>query len=191
MPSCATVLRMKWLSEKYLLWRGWTIVGDKPAVTKAVIVGVPHTSNWDFFLFMAVIHHFDMQVKFLIKDGLMKWPLSILFTHLGAVPVDRSSHHHLIESVVSSFERHDEIMLLVAPEGTRARADHWKSGFWRMADAADVPVVMSFIDGETKRTGFGPTVKIDGNADAFMAEARDFYSDKHGLKPSNAGPVRL
>jgi 1-acyl-sn-glycerol-3-phosphate acyltransferase len=182
---------MSWLCEKYILWRGWEIVGTKPDVKKAVIIGVPHTSNWDFLLFIAVIHHFDMRVRFLIKDGLMKWPLSLLFARLGAVPVDRSSRHHLIDSVVKSFDAHDEIMLLVAPEGTRSRADRWKSGFWRMADAADVPVAMSFIDGETKRTGFGPTVKINGDPDAFMAEAKDFYADKHGLKPSNAGPVRL
>jgi 1-acyl-sn-glycerol-3-phosphate acyltransferase len=160
-------------------------------VKKAVIIGVPHTSNWDFFLFLGAIHRFDIQVKFLIKDGLMKWPLSLLLTRLGAVPVDRSSHHNLIDSVVTSFAQHDEMMLLIAPEGTRARADHWKSGFWRMADAADVPVILSFIDGETKRTGFGPTLRIDGDPEAFMAQAREFYSDKHGLEPRNAGPVQL
>jgi 1-acyl-sn-glycerol-3-phosphate acyltransferase len=182
---------MKWLSEKIILWRGWTIVGTKPTVKKAVFIGVPHTSNWDFFLFLGVIHHFDIQGKFLIKDGLMKWPLSLILTRLGAIPVDRSSSHNLIDSVVASFEEHDEMMLLVAPEGTRGRADHWKSGFWRMADAADVPVVMSFIDGETKRTGLGPTLKVNGDPEAFMVEAREFYSDKHGLEPRNAGPVQL
>jgi 1-acyl-sn-glycerol-3-phosphate acyltransferase len=121
----------------------------------------------------------------------MKWPLSLILTRLGAIPVDRSSSHNLIDSVVASFEEHDEMMLLVAPEGTRGRADHWKSGFWRMADAADVPVVMSFIDGETKRTGLGPTLKVNGDPEAFMVEAREFYSDKHGLEPRNAGPVQL
>jgi 1-acyl-sn-glycerol-3-phosphate acyltransferase len=182
---------MKWLSEKLIIWRGWTIIGAKPTVKKAVFIGFPHTSNWDFFLFMGVIHHFDIQVRFLIKDGLMKWPLSLLFTRLGAVPVDRSSHHHLIESVVRSFDENDEMMLLVAPEGTRGRSDHWKSGFWRMAEAADVPVIMSFIDGETKTTGFGPTVKVDGDPEAFMELAREFYADKHGLDPRNRGPVQL
>lgn len=182
---------MKRLLEKLIVWRGWTIEGTKPMVKKAVFIGVPHTSNWDFFLFMAVIHHFDIKVRFLIKDGLMKWPLSWILIRLGAVPVDRSSPHNLIDSVVTSFDQHDELMLLVAPEGTRGRADHWKSGFWRMADAADVPVIMSFIDGETKRTGLGPTLKVDGDPEAFMVQAREFYSDKHGLKPSNASPVQL
>jgi 1-acyl-sn-glycerol-3-phosphate acyltransferase len=182
---------MKWLSEKIVLWRGWTIEGTKPTVKKAVFIGVPHTSNWDFFLFLATIHHFDIRVRFLIKDGLMKWPLSILLTRLGAVPVDRSNPHNLIESVVRSFEAHDEMMLLIAPEGTRDRTDHWRSGFWRIADAAGVPVIMSFIDGATKRTGLGPTVMVNGDTDAFMAQAREFYADKHGLKPKNAGPVQL
>ncbi|MEN8238338.1 MAG: 1-acyl-sn-glycerol-3-phosphate acyltransferase [Actinomycetota bacterium] len=182
---------MKWLCEKIIVWRGWTIEGTRPDVKKAVFIGAPHTSNWDFLFFMAVINHFDMRVKFLIKDGVMKWPLSLLLTRLGAIPVDRSSHHDLIARAVKSFEAHDEMMLLIAPEGTRARADHWRSGFWRIADAADVPVVTAFIDGETKRTGLGPMFTVGGDPDALMARAREFYSDKHGLKPLNAGPVRL
>jgi 1-acyl-sn-glycerol-3-phosphate acyltransferase len=182
---------MKWLSEKFILWRGWTIEGTRPSVDKAVFIGVPHTSNWDFFLFMATIYHFDIQVKFLIKDGLMKWPLGPLLLRLGAVPVDRSSRHNLIASVVASFDSHDQMMLLVAPEGTRARSERWKSGFWRMAEAANVPVIFSFIDGATKRTGLGPTVYVNGDPEALMVQAREFYADKHGLKPSNAGPVEL
>ena len=182
---------MKWLSERYILLRGWTIEGSMPPVSKAIVIGVPHTSNWDFFMFLAFVHHFDLRVRFLIKDGLMIWPLSWFMNRWGAIPVDRTSHHDLIDSVVRSFDEHDEMILVMAPEGTRGRADRWKSGFWRMADAADVPIVMVYVDGESKRLGIGPSVKVDGDPDAWIDQAAAFYADIHGLKPQNKGPVAL
>ena len=187
----ATVLPMKWLSEKYILWRGWTIEGTMPPVSKVIVIGVPHTSNWDFFMFLAFVHHFDLRVRFLIKDGLMIWPLSWFMNRWGAIPVDRTSRHDLIDSVVRSFDEHDEMILVMAPEGTRRRADRWKSGFWRMADAADVPIVMGYLDGESKRLGIGPSVKVDGDPDAWIVQAAAFYADIHGLKPQNKGRVAL
>jgi len=182
---------MKWLSEKYLTMRGWTIEGTMPQASKFVIIGAPHTSNWDFMVFLALIHHFDLRVRFLIKDNVMVWPLSWFMTRWGAISVDRSSGHHLIDTVVASFDESDEMILVLAPEGTRSKADRWKSGFWRMADAADVPIVMAYVDGETKRLGAGPAVKVDGDPDAWIEQANAFYSDKHGLNPHNAGPVQL
>jgi 1-acyl-sn-glycerol-3-phosphate acyltransferase len=182
---------MKWLAESFVLMRGWTIDGTKPDEPKFVLIGVPHTSNWDFIAFLALVHHFDLRVKFLIKDGLMVWPLSWFMTRWGAIPVDRTSHNHLIDEAVRSFNEHDEMLLAIAPEGTRARADRWRSGFWRIADAADVPVVMGFIDGHTKRMGLGPARRVNGDPDAWMAEAAVFYADKHGVEPRNAGPVQL
>jgi len=182
---------MKWLSEKYLIMRGWTIEGTMPPVSKAIVIGVPHTSNWDFFMFLAFVHHHDLHVKFLIKDNLMVWPLSWFMKRWGAIPVDRTSSHHLIDSVVQSFNDHDEMILVMAPEGTRGRTDRWKSGFWRMADAANVPIVMVGVDGATKRLEIGPSVKVDGDPDAWIDQAADFYTDIHGLRPENKGPVQL
>ena len=120
----------------------------------------------------------------------MVWPLSWFMVRWGAVPVAHTSHH-LTEAVIESFSQHDDMMLVLAPEGTRAKADRWRSGFWRMAEAADVPVIMLFLDASKKRTGIGPVLKIDGDPAAFMSKAADFYADKRGFKPQNEGPVRL
>ena len=94
-------------------------------------------------------------------------------------------------TAVSAFESHDELVLVIAPEGTRERVESWKSGFWRIADAADVPIVMAFVDGEAKTTGFGPALKVNGDPEAWIAEAADFYADINGLKPTNRGAVAL
>ena len=182
---------MKWLAENYMIRRGWTIEGTMPPVAKAIIIGVPHTSNWDFFVFLAFIHHFDLNVRFLIKDSFMVWPISWFMRRWGAIPVDRTSHHNLIDSVVRSFDEHDEMFLVMAPEGTRGKTDRWKSGFWRMADAADVPIVMVGVDGKRKWLGIGPSLKVDGDPDAWIDQASTFYADKDGLSPQNKGPVAL
>ncbi|MGI9585245.1 MAG: 1-acyl-sn-glycerol-3-phosphate acyltransferase [Acidimicrobiia bacterium] len=182
---------MKVLSEWVVRRLGWSFVGALPDDPKLVIIGAPHTSNWDFFLFLAALNHFDLKVRFMIKDGLMKWPASWFFRRLGAIPVDVTSSHGLVEAAVSAFNTSERMVLVLSPEGTRSRVDGWKSGFWRIADTADVPVVMSFIDGATKTLGFGPAMRIDGDPEVWMDVAREFYSDKAGVKPEEVSPVQL
>ena len=171
--------------------RGWRFVGDAPVVPKAIIVAAPHTSNWDFLVFLAVAKNFRMKVGFLGKDGLFKGPLGVLMRKWGGIPVDRSQPNALVESVADHFRRHDEVLLVITPEGTRGKAKVWKSGFWRIGDALDIPVVMGFVDGKTRTTGFGPSKKIDGDPHAWMDAARIFYADKGGLRPSKKGPMIL
>jgi 1-acyl-sn-glycerol-3-phosphate acyltransferase len=182
---------MKALSAWAARRLGWSIVGLLPDDPKLVMIGAPHTSNWDFFLFLAALHHFDLTVRFMIKDGLMVWPASWFFRRLGAIPVDPTSTHGLVGAAVKAFSESDRMVLVLSPEGTRSKAEGWKSGFWRIADAADVPVTMTFIDSPTKTIGLGPTLRIDGDPESWMEHARGFYADKYGLKPQNVSPVAL
>ena len=170
---------------------GWTFEGSVPQSPKVLVIGFPHTSNWDFFVYLAVMDHFGLRSKFLAKRGLFVWPLGWLLRRLGGIPVDQSGGTTLVETAISSFASHDELVLVIAPEGTRSRGEAWKSGFWRIADGADVPVVMAFVDGETRTTGFGPAVRIAGDPESWMRQAAAFYEDKRGLKPGNRGPVVL
>ena len=182
---------MKWLSRKILGLMGWTFSGSAPESPKSVVVGFPHTSNWDFFVYLAVMNHVGVRSKFLAKRGLFKGPLGWLMRRWGGIPVDGSGGSVLVNTAVASFESQDELVLVIAPEGTRAAAAAWKSGFWRIADAADVPVVMAFIDARSKTAGFGPAVRIAGDPEAWIRQAALFYEDKTGLRPSNRGPVEL
>ncbi len=180
---------MKWLSRRFLIARGWRFSGAIPDEPKYVIIGFPHTSNWDLFVFLAVMDHFQIRARFLAKDGLFKGPLGWLMRRWGGISVGTSTA--LVDIAVASFEAEDEMVLVIAPEGTRARTDAWRSGFWRIADAADVPVVMGFVDGATRRVGLGPAVRVGGDPGRWMDRAGHFYADKNGLKPHNRGAVTL
>lgn len=181
---------MKWLSKTYFRITGWTMEGRVPDEPKLVIVAYPHTSNWDFFVYLAIVGHFGLNVKFLAKEGLFVGPFGWLLRKWGAIPVpaDASS---VVATSVDAFNRRDSLILALAPEGTRAGGSAWRSGFWRIADAADVPVLMGFVDSDSKRMGLGPALTIDGDAEAWMEQARIFYEDKAGLKPRNRGPLEL
>lgn len=188
---CSYTFHMKWMSWRILRLMGWTFEGTVPDCQKMVVVGFPHTSNWDLFVYFAVMHHFGLRSKFLIKKSVFKGPVGWLLHRWGGIPVDRSAGADIVETAVAAFDGHDELVLVIAPEGTRTRADGWKSGFWRIADAANVPVVMAFVDGETKTTGFGPAVMVDGDPEAWIADAADFYARINGLKPANRSVVAL
>ena len=181
---------MKWLSETYFRLTGWEIVGSAPDEPKFVAIGYPHTSNWDFFVYLAVIGHFGLKMRFLMHEGLFVGPLGWLFRQWGGIPVQGGTKA-IVGTLVAAFNEADVLRLAVAPEGTRAGGSRWKTGFWRIADGADVPVAMAFVDRDTKQMGFGPSLKIDGDIEGWMAQAQTFCADKQGLKPQNRGPIEF
>lgn len=182
---------MRWLSYRVMRWLGWEIVGDLPEVPKMVIAGAPHTSNWDFFLFLGTIYHFDIKAKFLGKASLFRWPFGSMFRRVGGIPVDRNKSGGLVGQVKAAFDAANEMVLVVAPEGTRNAAPHWKSGFVEIADGAAVPVVIAGVDGENRILTISPPFMVDGDRTTFMNNVRHFLADKHGLRPQGKGPVRL
>ncbi len=181
---------MKWLSETYFRLTGWTFVGGVPDQPKLVVIGYPHTSNWDFFVYLAIARHFGLQTRFLMHEGLFVGPLGWLLRRWGGIAVQGGARA-IVATTISAFNQTDSLVLAIAPEGTRAGGSAWKSGFWRIADGAGVPILMGFVDAETKQLGLGPCLTVDGDPDRWMDEARTFYSDKQGLKPYNRGPIRL
>lgn len=182
---------MRWLAEKYIRWRGWQIAGDKPRYKKFVAIGAPHTSNWDFIVFLGVVSHFKIPARVIGKSSLVRWPFGGLMRKLGIVPVDRDSGQGLVDQMVEAFDRAEEMALVIAPEGTRGAAEHWHSGFHRIAVAAAVPVVMAFIDAENRVTGVGPTLHPTEDVRADMDQIRDFYSGIKGRHPDRQGPIVL
>lgn len=182
---------MRWLSHKVFTALGWRIEGELPDLPKMVVVGAPHTSNWDFFIFLAVIHHFDVKVRFLGKHTLFRWPIGWMFRKVGGIPVDRSQPGGLVGQVKKAFDSAERMILVVAPEGTRRAARSWKSGFVEIAEGADVPVVFAGVDGPTRTVHIGPPEMVGSDRNEFMQRARSFYSDIRGIRPEGKGPVRL
>ena len=182
---------MLWMAEKLMRMRGWRFVGERPSYRKFVAIGAPHTTNWDFILFLAVMSHFSIRARAIGKHSLVRWPFGGLMRRLGIIPVRRDSGEGLAQQMVEAFAGAEELALVIAPEGTRRAAEYWRSGFYRIAVAADVPIVLAFIDFDNKVAGVGPTLRPSGNVAADMGMIRAFYSRFRGRYPENQGPIRL
>lgn len=182
---------MRWLSYRIFTAIGWRIEGELTDIPKMVIIGAPHTSNWDFFLFLAALHHFRIKVRFLAKHSLFRRPLGFWFRRVGGIPVDRGQPGGMVRSVKAEFDNVQEMILVVAPEGTRRSAKEWKSGFVEIAERAIVPVVFAGVDRANRVLAISPPHEIGEDRAAFMDVVRAFYADKDGLRPQRKGPVRL
>lgn len=168
---------------------GWTIVGTHPQVPKAVIVAAPHTSNWDGFWGLVCRVALDVEIHFFAKKSLFWFPLDILLRSLGGIPLDRKRAASAVDQAVEMFRNSESFYFGLAPEGTRSRVDHWKSGFYRIAAGADVPVILGFLDYGRRRIGLGPTVELSGDWQKDLAFCQAFYEDIQGRWPEKAGPV--
>lgn len=175
------------LGTAWLRMTGWRLTGEFPNVPKAVIVVAPHSSNWDGFHGLAMRQVVGIDVSILGKKQLFWWPLGPVLRAAGVVPIDRGADGGgLIEQAVDQFRRHDRFWLGVAPEGTRKTVDRWKSGFWRIARAANVPIVTAHFHYPEKRAGIGPMFHTTDDMDADIARIRAAYVDWRGYAGKSA-----
>lgn len=162
-----------------LLWlfrlRGWKLEGKKPAAKRFVIIGAPHTSNWDFVFFIGTTHHFGIVPRFMGKTSLFRWPLRRFMLDMGGVPVDRSKRGNHADAMIAAFAGHEDFALVMAPEGTRRHVGKWRSGFWHIARGAGVPLVLAWINNETMRGGLGPELMPSDDFAADMERIAAFY----------------
>lgn len=162
------------LSDWLLARAGWCCVGQPPDGSW-VAIGAPHTSNWDFCLMLALALRHRLRVVWLGKHTLFRGPLGWLMVRLGGVAVDRERSNGLVETAVEAFRGQERLIMVIAPEGTRRRGVRWKTGFWRIADAAGVPIVLGYVDWQRRIVGFGPALRTSGDLEADMAVIRAFY----------------
>lgn len=170
---------------------GWTMVGEVPAIRKAVFIASPHTSNWDGFWLLVYKIAIDVDVRFLAKDTLFWWPLGSVLRALGAMPIDRSDATKVVPQLINAFETEEHLYLALAPEGTRKWMPYWKSGFYRIAHEARVPIVLAFIDYKTKQMGIGPTLPDNNSMEEDLDIIRAYYSQFSGKRPEHQGPVEF
>ncbi len=170
---------------------GWRIVLLLPVPMKCVVVFYPHTSNWDFPVGLLTKWAVGIYFRFVGKDTLFKGPFACVFRYWGGIPVNRRERTGFIGQMRAEFDAHADFRLVIAPEGTRSRASHWKSGFYHLARAVNVPVALAFIDYRRRRIGVGAFVDLTGDVRADMARIAAFYADKEGRRQERQGPVRL
>ncbi len=180
------------LSRVILKTIRWRIEGELPALDKYVVIGAPHTSSWDGVVFLSALPYLKIRLRFLSKPENLEGPLGPIFRYFGAIAVDRSRASNVVADIAEEFRTHDHFVLALGPEGTRKRRSHWRSGFYHIARAANVPVLMVAIHFEERRIILGPTIDLTGDIRADMDRIREFYRDNSsGADPSLVTPIRL
>ncbi|MFI2753866.1 1-acyl-sn-glycerol-3-phosphate acyltransferase [Cellulomonas sp. P22] len=156
-----------------------------------ILIGAPHTSNWDFVFMLAVCWHHGLNVRYLGKHTLFTGPFGWVMRALGGIPVDRRNPAGLVDDLVERVRKGELFYLVVTPEGTRSKGTYWKSGFHRIALDTGLPVTLGYLDRTTMTSGLGPTLRMTGDVRADMDKVREFYADKAGFNPELRTEPRL
>jgi 1-acyl-sn-glycerol-3-phosphate acyltransferase len=168
---------------------GWRVVGGLPDYPKFVVVGAPHTSNWDFVMFLALAFILKGDLRYMGKKELFRWPVAGFFRWCGGVPVDRSKPQGLVEQTVQAIQAADHFQLVITPEGTRKKVGEWKQGFYYIAKKADIPIVVGYVDSTTKTCGIGPTFTLSDDMQADIKAIQAFFKDMVGINPGLTSEV--
>jgi 1-acyl-sn-glycerol-3-phosphate acyltransferase len=170
---------------------GWQTISTIPPLEKYVLVGAPHTTNWDFPLTLLALSSLGVKFNWVAKHTLFWWPLGLFLKAIGGISVDRSGGMAFLKQAIELYKDRDKLILAIAPEGTRSRTSHWKSGFYVIARKANVPIVLGSIDYPTKQITIGMALMPSGNIEKDFKRIREFYRGKKGKYPEKQGEVRL
>ncbi len=168
---------------------GWRTIGQLPDLPKFVLIGAPHTSNWDFVMFLWGLAALRFSPRWLAKHTLFAWPIGLLWRALGGIPVDRSARLNVVEQAIEWFRKSDRLILVVSPEGTRRKSNGWKSGFYYIARGAGVPVVGAALDFSRRTLTISAPVILSGDTEADLAVFRGFFATAQGLRPSQMSDI--
>ena len=179
------IARAFWLTSR------WTLRTSPAPSQPTILIGAPHTSNWDFVLMLGIASRLGIDVRWLGKKSLFASWRGPLMRGLGGVPVDRSDPGRVVADMVRQVHAGEVFGLVVTPDGTRKGHSHWKSGFYRIARETGMPVTLGYVDRTTMTTGLGPTLEMTGDVAADMDRIRAFYADKSGFHPQHRIEPRL
>ena len=179
--------------------KGWKLAVDKNTVSqhkKFVLVAAPHTSNWDAIYFTAAATLTKLKPKFLIKNTWMKFPFNLVFKPIGGIGVDnknfsRNKSFSTIDFMVNLFRQKKELIIMIAPEGTRSKNPNWRTGFYRTALLAKVPLVLGYLDYQKKIAGFNKVFTPTGDVELDIKKISDFYSQFTGKNHHLFAPYKV
>jgi 1-acyl-sn-glycerol-3-phosphate acyltransferase len=174
---------MRWMALIIFHLTGWKPAGKRPCMSRYVIIAAPHTSNWDFLYTICLAFILEIKAFIMMKAAWFRWPIGPFLRWFGAIPVDRSKSGHVVAQSIQAFRAHPQMVLLVAPSGTRRKVMYWKTGFYHIANGANVPIVLGYLDYRRKVGGIGPVVHTTGNMEEDMKIIQDFYAGIEGKYP--------
>lgn len=169
----------------------WKFVSEPAPTRPTILIGAPHTSNWDFVLMLGIAWRLGIDFRWLGKKSLFAGWRGPLMRSLGGIPVDRADASRVVDEIVTRVRAGEVFSLVVTPDGTRGGNTGWKSGFYRIARETGMPVTLGYVDRTTMTTGLGPTLELTGDIPADMDRIRAFYADKAGFHPHKRVEPRL
>lgn len=176
----------RWIGRSLLRLGGWTIAGDWPDVPRMVVIAAPHSSGWDAVWGLAAKLALGVDITFIAKAELFWGPLGWLLRRFGGHPVDRGAPGGIVDQTANEIRAAERMWFVLAPEGTRKRVEHWKTGFWKIARRAEVPVCCAWFHYPDRTIGIGPLVELTDDLAADMARIREIYRPYQG---KNRGTV--
>ena len=161
----------------------WRIVGEVPRTRKFVAVVAPHTSNWDFAIGVVAMFALDLDLVWFGKDSLFHWPLAPILRRLGGRPVRRDTHEGVVSEIAAAARGSEHFVLALAPEGTRKRVASWRTGFYRIAEQAEMPVVAVRLDWHRREVWIGEPMRVTGDLTRDLAALMANYSPEMAYDP--------
>lgn len=179
-----------WLANLlWFRWGKWKVVSHVPVgIKKAVVAAAPHTSKEDFPVGIGAWYTEHKSASFIAKKELFKGPMGIIFRSTGGMPIDRATSKNMVQQVADMFKDREELFLVIAPEGTRAWKPRWKTGFYYMAKAANVPIILAYMDFGKCEVGMGDVFYPTDDEVADFKYIEDFYSKITAAEPKNYNP---
>ena len=183
-PILTPILRV--ISIIILKFIGWNAKGEETTIKKFVLIGAPHTSNWDFPLMLMVVLKLKLSVFWMGKHTLFPFPFAGLMKWLGGIPINRSASHNVVRETVKHYKENKELIVLIPPEGTRSKVSEWKTGFYHIANMANVPILLGYVDAKNKEAGFVDFFYPTGNLEKDMEQIQKFYAPLKGIIAKNS-----
>lgn len=182
---------LKAFARFFLKLKGWEMEGEVPTARNYVLIAALHTSNWDLVYMLAFSRLVSVNVHWMGKHTIFSPPFGWVMKRLGGIPIYRHMRNDVVQHMVERLTSGGSLVLAVPPKGTRVSTEYWKSGFYHIANIAQVPIVMGYLDYAKRRGGFGPALMPSGDVKVDMDVIRAFYRDKVGKHPENSDQIRL
>jgi 1-acyl-sn-glycerol-3-phosphate acyltransferase len=174
----------RWLGVTVLKVLGWRIEGTIPNQKRLIVIGAPHTSNWDFILAMGTILGLNLRMRWMAKHTIFKPGITWFMEWLGGIPTDRNNPRMVVDHVARLAEKENGVIIGITPEGTRKKVDKWKTGFLRIAEALDCPILMVGLHFPNKIITLGEVFYPSGDNDSDLLTIKHYYEQFRGRHPS-------
>lgn len=174
----------RWLGVTVLKILGWRIEGKIPNLKRLIVIGAPHTSNWDFVLAMGTILGLNLRMRWMAKHTIFKPGITWFMEWLGGIPTDRNTPRMVVDHVARLAEKENGVIIGLTPEGTRKKVEKWKTGFLRIAKALDCPILMVGLHFPNKIITLGEVFYPSGDNDSDLINIKNYYEQFRGRHPS-------